>query len=257
MSAHSIDTVAAIASDAGAVLQRRFPESVAYSANAAQDLVAALDAEVEELILARLRAQYPRDRIHSEEAGPTHGTGDRRWIVDPLDGTANFVFGVPYFAVSIACEESGRITLGVVYNPMTNELFHSGGEGAFLGGRPIRCSDRSDLRECLVIAGVSMIPDNLRRHLDEWGKLFEQQRKGLALLSPALNLCNVARGRADVFVDFGSSLHGHSAAAFILQNAGGAVTNYDFTPWDHTTAGVVATNGRVDEQLAQLRSRPG
>ena len=257
MTTDDIHALAAIATEAGEILRQRFHEGVAYSTKAPQDLVADADREVEGLILSRLRAQRPGDGIDSEETGATSGGGDRIWIVDPLDGTANFIFGVPYFAVSIACQEGDRITLGVVYNPMTDELFHSGGDGAFLNARPIRCSARDDLRECLVVAGVSLIPENLERHLDEWGELFEQQRKGLALLSPALNICNVACGRTDVFLDFGSSRHGHSAAAFILQNAGGSVTTYDFSPWDHMTTGIVATNGKVGGQLAEARGQSG
>lgn len=87
-----------------------------------------------------------------------------------------------------------------------------------------------------------MVPANIARMLAEWNGLFSRHKKGLALLAPALNICHVACGRTDVFVDFGSEMTGHAAAAFILENAGGKVSNYDFTPWDHRSKGIVASN---------------
>jgi len=246
--------IATVAREAGAVLKRRFGEGSAYSEKGRWDLVSDVDFEVEELIVSRIADAFPEDRIFSEEAGLGGNGGERLWIVDPLDGTANFIFGVPHFAVSVALEDEGQIVAGAVLNPVSDELYFSAGDRSYLNDRQIRCSERAELSEALVSVGVSMIPANLERILAEWRGLFERQRKGLALLSPALNICAVACGRTDVFIDFGSEMEGHAAAAFILQNAGGRVSNYDFTPWDHGSKGIIASNGELHGNLKEVTS---
>ncbi len=248
--------LSALARDAGAVLRRRYRDGFSYSEKARWDLVSEADLEVEELIASHLRRHFPADAFVSEEGAAQAPDADRRWIVDPLDGTANFVFGVPHFAVSVALEVQGQVVAGVVYNPVADELYLSCEEGvSLLNGRRITCSERDSLADALVAVGVSLIPANLERVLREWRSLFDVQRKGLPLLSPALNLCNVARGRTDVFLDFGSEMTGHAAGAFIVQNAGGTVTNYDFTPWDHRSRGVVASGQRLHPALAAMAGR--
>jgi myo-inositol-1(or 4)-monophosphatase len=240
----------AVVRDAGAELKRRFAQRAAYAEKERSHLVTDADREVEQFIVSRLTQAFPGDRIFAEEAGGSEGRGDRLWIVDPLDGTANFVFGVPYFAVSIALEQAGRIVCGICFNPIADELYYSEGGVALLNDRPIRCSDCDRLDQALVTAGASLVPTNLRRLLGQWERVFDTHRKGLALLAPSLNICNVARGRTDAFIDFGSMMEGHAAAAFILQSAGGRVTNYDFTPWDHRTAGVIAAGRKLHDALA-------
>lgn len=244
--------VTALVQEAGAVLRERFSRGAAYSEKERYHLVSDVDEEVERLITDRISAAFPEDGIIGEESRRDQPEARRVWLVDPLDGTANFVFGVPYFAVSIALEDNGHIITGAVFNPMTDELYYSERGVSTLNEEQIHCSSRESLAECLVSAGLSMIPGNVRRMLDEWRPVFESQRKGLALLSPALNICNVARGRTDAFLDFGSEMTGHSATAFILQNAGGSVSNYDLTPWDHRSKGIIACNGRLHGQLAQI-----
>ncbi len=241
------------AKKAGAVLKRNFGKSFTYSSKAPGDFVTETDLEVEKLLIDAISRKYPGDAIFSEESG---GAPDakRRWIIDPLDGTANFVFGVPHIGVSMALEENGRITKGVVLNPISDELYFSDGDGvALLNGQPVKCSERANPADCLVTVGVSMTPAKVTKMLSEWKPLFEQHKKGLALLAPALNICHVACGRTDIFVDPGSEMTGHAAAAFILQNAGGRASNYDFTEWDHRTKGIVASNALVHDQLRVLK----
>ena len=241
-----------LATDAGAVIKQRFGERVAFQEKARYDLVSDVDKEVEALIVSRIRDAFPGDAIWSEEMGRSGADGERLWLVDPLDGTANFLFGVPHVAVSIAIAERGQITHGVVHNPLSDELFFAEAGAALLNGRPITCSDRAELNGCLVSVGLSMIPANVERVMHDWRRLFEVQKTGLALLAPALNICAVACGRTDAFIDFGSSATGHAAAAFVLQQAGGKATNYDFTEWDCRTTGIVASNGRLHADLEAL-----
>jgi len=240
--------------DAGEILRAAFGRAVAHEAKAPGDLVADVDRKVEGFLISRIVETHPCKSFWSEEAGSVGPATESRWILDPLDGTANFIAGVPHFGISIALERAGRIVEGYVYQPITDELYHASeaSDGAFLNGEPIAVSDTDTLSDALVVFGFSANMTNIHRYHDEWGGAFDSCRKGLGLLAPALNLCNVARGRIDAFIDFGSSMEGQAAAALIVQHAGGTVQNYDGSPWDHRTVGVVATNAGLPETLSAL-----
>jgi len=239
--------VRTILREAGGLLRTRFRHSVHYEAKARYDLVSDVDREVEALMLARLGEIDPDAAVHSEEVGAVGRPGRSRWILDPLDGTANFIFGVPYFSISLGLEQRGRIVAGYVYSPIADELYHTSGiDGeACLNGQPIAVSKTQSLDEALVVFGFSAQMDRIQRYRDDWPDLFERCRKGLGLLAPSLNICNVARGRIDGFIDHGSSMEGHAAAALILANAGGVVRNYDRSEWDHRSQGIVAVNAAL------------
>ena len=168
--------------------------------------------------------------------------------MDSLDGTANFIFGVPYFCTSIALEREGKITLAVVYNPVTEELFEAYEEKSEVrcNGVPICVSKTSLLHEARVVFGFSANFKNINRYYSDWGTVFDGCLKGLGLLSPAMNLCNVARGRTDVFIDFGCSVEEQAAGGYILQRAGGNSLNYDRSPWNHYQTGIVGTNRHLE-----------
>lgn len=151
-----------------------------------------------------------------------------------MDGTANFIFGVPYFCTYIALEKKGKITLAAVYNPITEELFetYEGKFGVFCNGVPINVSDIKLLQNARVVFGFSANFKNINRYHSEWSSVFDNSLKGLGLLSPAMNLCNVARGRTDAFIDFGCSQEGQIAGGYILEKAGGKILNYDKSQWN-------------------------
>ena len=109
----------------------------------------------------------------------------------------------------------------------------------------ISVSENEDISNCLAVFGFSANFDNIQRYYKEWSCIFDNAKKAMPLMSPALNICNVARGRTDFFINFGSSVEGHAAAAFILKNAGGIVYNYDFSEWNHNIKGIIATNRSV------------
>ena len=239
------ERIQSILRDAGEILEAAFGRAVAHEVKAPGDLVADVDRQVEEFLISRIAQAHPCKSFWSEEAGSVGPTTESRWILDPLDGTANFIAGVPHFGISVALEQAGRIIEGYVYQPITDELYHASeaSDGGFLNGKPIAVSGTDALSDALVVFGFSANMTNIRRYHEEWVNVFDRCRKGLGLLAPALNLCNLARGRIDAFIDFGSSMEGQAAAALILQRAGGTVQNYDRSPWDHRTVGVVATNG--------------
>ncbi len=245
--------------DVGEKMRTRFEAGQRYSVKGRGELVGEADIEAEEKLVAGLKSLYPKDSVYSEEAGGTDGQSEFRWIIDPLDGTAYFIAGVPYFAISLAREKSGQIIDAYVLNPISDELYCSSHESgrSFLNEREIRVSEAADIGEALIGFGFSARMDAIHRYSEDWGTVFDQCRKGLPLIAPALTICNVARGRLDAFLDFGSSMEGHAAAAFILTNAGGAVFNYDLSTFDHTTKGVAACNARLyREFFAARRTAP-
>jgi fructose-1,6-bisphosphatase/inositol monophosphatase family enzyme len=143
------DFLISFARDAGAVLRASFGKSFAYTSKAPGEFVTDAEMEVEKLIISAISRKYPGDAIFSEESGGSENV-QRRWIIDPLDGTTNFIFGVPHIAVSIALEERGSITKGVVFNPVSDELYFSEEGVSLLNDRPVKCSNRARLAECLV-----------------------------------------------------------------------------------------------------------
>lgn len=230
--------------EAGGILKNKYFSSFTVHEKEKGHLAADTDIEVELFLKEQLKNIDKSIGFYGEETGGKE-SGEQRWIVDSLDGTANFIFGVPYFCTSIALEKDKRIILAMVYSPVTDELFEACDKnpGAFCNGTPIHVSVINYLQEARVVFGFSANFKNISRYHSEWGVVFDKCQKGLGLLSPALNLCNVARGRINAFIDFGCSMEGQAAGGYILEKAGGKILNYDKSIWNHCEIGVIATNG--------------
>jgi fructose-1,6-bisphosphatase/inositol monophosphatase family enzyme len=239
----------------GRMMRQRFDAGQNYSVKSRGEFVCDIDTDAEEKLIGGIKSLYPDDPIYSEEAGQTTGESKFRWLIDPLDGSACFIAGVPYFAISMAREKEREIVEGYVFNPISEELYYSSLESgrSFLNGREVKVSDTREIRDALVGFGFSARMDAIHRYYEEWREVFDLCRKGLPLIVPSLTLCNVARGRLDAFLDFGSSMEGHAAAAFILLNAGGTVWNYDLSQFDHRVKGVAACNAELRQALFRTR----
>ncbi len=247
-----------IVREAGKILADRFRQGDRASEKERFHLVTNADRDIEQLLINRLRSLFPGDGFVGEEGGEIPGNSGARWVIDPLDGTTDFVMGKPYFSVSLAREEGGQIVGGYVYNPISDEFYHStqDNEGSYLNGNRISVSRTSDLREALVVFGFSARMERIRRYYQEWQGIFEGCRKGVGWTTPALTLCNVARGRIDVFIDFGASPVGHAAASFILKNAGGMVRSYDLSEYNHGREGVIGFTPGLLAELQKKRDGP-
>ncbi len=242
-----MDSVRAIIINAGKILRDKYMSSFMIHEKEKRHLAADVDMEVELFLKEQLYKIDASIEFYGEETGGAE-TENQRWIVDSLDGTANFIFGVPYFCTSIALERESRIVFAAVYNPITEELFEAYEEKseAYCDCIPISVSKTSLLQEARVGFGFSANFKNINRYHSEWGIVFDGCLKGLGLLSPAMNLCNVARGRIDAFIDFGCSMEGQAAGGYILQKAGGSLLNYDRSTWKHYETGVIGTNGHLE-----------
>ncbi|MBC8378149.1 MAG: hypothetical protein H8E62_03155 [Planctomycetes bacterium] len=234
-------TIHKILIEAGDILKEKYRQTQSPYEKQRWELATETDVEIERLLVERLRQAFKSDGFIGEECGTQSGGTQRVWIIDPIDGTTNFIMGKPYFSISVALEESGEITEGYVYNPISDELYYStkvSGK-SFLNEQPISVSQTSEIGQSLVVFGFSAKMQAIQQYYQDWQRLFTDCRKGVGWIAPALTLCNVARGRIDVFVDSGASTFGHSAGAFILKNAGGTLFNYDMADYSHQSIGIV------------------
>lgn len=197
-----------------------------------RNLVSEMDKGAEERIISIIRRNYPGHAILAEESGGSLAPAEYRWIIDPLDGTTNYLHGVPIFSVSIGIERRGELIAGVVYDPNQDEIFTAEkGAGAFLNGRQLKVSTSSVLSESLLVTGfpynVTENPDNAVEHFVH----FLMEARGVRRLgSAAIDLCYVAAGRFDGFWEVSLSPWDMAAGALLVQEAGGRITDMAGAP---------------------------
>jgi myo-inositol-1(or 4)-monophosphatase len=225
------------------------------------NLVTEMDQRAEALILGRLRGAFPDDAILAEEHGAAGGRSGRRWIVDPLDGTTNYAHGLPLFGVSIALEEARRLVLGVVYDPMRDELFvGERGGGATLNEAPIRVSATRSIDASLLVTGF---PYNIREtadtNLPEYAAMSLRARAVRRLGSAVIDLAYVACGRFDGYWELRLGAWDVAAGAVLVDEAGGRITGVDGGALDVDAPTLLATNGLIHDAmlatLAEIRRR--
>jgi myo-inositol-1(or 4)-monophosphatase len=239
----------AVAREAGRQLRDAFagPLVNVTAKSSPTDLVSEADHAAERLIRDRLAAARPGDGFLGEEGGDEQGTTSLRWVVDPLDGTINFLFGIPQWAVSIACEDVDGTVAGVIYDPMRDELWSAERGGpALLDGRPIRSSTREDLATALVATGFGYDADVRKLQADVAGRLLPRVRDIRRFGSAALDLAWTAAGRYDAYYERGLNAWDRAAGELICAGAGLAVR--DLAPAPPAGDGVlVAPHALVDE----------
>jgi myo-inositol-1(or 4)-monophosphatase len=194
--------------------------------SSATDLVTEIDQQVERLIIERILARRPHDGVLGEEGGGRAGRSGVRWVIDPIDGTTNFVYRIPAFAVSIAAEVRGSTQAGVVAVPGFGELFEaSAGGGARCNGVPIACSTKAELPTALIATGFSYQPARRVEQGAALARLLGRVRDVRRLGAAAVDLCSVACGRVDGYYESGLNAWDFAAGALIAAEAGALVTD--------------------------------
>lgn len=244
-----------LAREAGAI-QRAGYEAEHEIATKSQlvDLVTEVDRACEAHIVENLARARPLDSVLAEEGSGTERAGAAyRWVIDPLDGTTNYAHGYPRFAVSIAVERAGAQAIGVVYDPLLDELYHAlAGGGAFRNGRRIRVSAERELGRALVATGFAydkarMDDDNTREFRAFLKRAREVRRDG----SAALDLCYVAGGRFDAFWEYKLAPWDVAAGTLIVTEAGGRVTDTLGGASFRSGRAVLASNGAIHEAMLE------
>ena len=248
------------AREAGHLLAERFGRSIRISNKSELDLVTESDLASERLIIDRIKTYYPRHAILAEESGAS-APADRerqsewRWIIDPLDGTTNYAHGYPCFCVSIGLELNGRMQIGVIFDPLRDELFAAeSGDGVTLNGHRVKVSPTGNLNGALLCTGF---PYDVRER-GEFARHFANfimnaqavRRDG----SAALDLAYVACGRFDGFWEEGLHPWDVAAGVLMIEEAGGRVTHYDGSAFDIQSAPILASNGRIHDQMMRVLS---
>ena len=217
------------------------------------DFVSEVDRRAEQLIIDVLSKAYPDHAILAEESGE-QGDSEYRWIIDPLDGTTNYLHGFPQFAVSVALEHKGVLDQGIVYDPLRQELFSaSRGEGAWLDDRRIRVTKRNTLEGALIGTGF---PFRSLNRLDTYIEIFRQLTAVTAGIrrpgSASLDLAYVASGRLDGFWEYGLELWDTAAGALLIREAGGYVSDMDSGVSRLDSGNIVAGNPAVHDLLLDV-----
>src|SRR5262245_28590370 len=220
------------------------------------NLVTEMDARAEGVVIEHLLRAFPADGVLAEESGARPGASGRRWIIDPLDGTTNYAHGVPIWAVSIALEEAGRVSLGVVFDPCHGELFVAErGAGATVNGAPLTISRATALDESLLATGFPYgIRDTTDTNLPEYAAFCLRTRGVRRMGSAVLYLAWVAAGRLDGYWELRLGAWDAAAGALLVEEAGGRVTDLMGGPLDVDAPSIAASNGHIhDEMLRTLQ----
>jgi myo-inositol-1(or 4)-monophosphatase len=250
---------------AGDGLMRHFRERdrLVVEQKGPADFVTTADLESQAVLLGALGPAFPDHGFLAEEklaAGEAEAVA--RFVVDPLDGTTNFLHGVPHFAVAIAFERSGEVVAGVVFDPAKDEMFVAEvGRGAYLNGQRLRVSTAEDLSGALVGTGIPHrnAPHRHDSYLKTLGGVMREAAGVRRIAAAALDLAYVAAGRFAAFFEYGLSRWDVAAAGLLVQEAGGRVTQPDGAPGYLESGDVLATNGRLHERMLNLvaAARPG
>ena len=230
---------------AGKLLRENFEKPLEVDAMHAHDIKLELDRRTQRLIEYHILARHPGHAILGEE-GNTQGTSDCEWIIDPLDGTVNYFYGIPHFATTIAVRRHNEILAGVIHDPMRDETWTvEAGGPALLNGRKIEVSTRTDLQECIISMGVSKTIDSINSTLPAFNRAIGQVKKMRMLGSAALDIAYVATGRLDAYLEGTISLWDIAAGLLLVPAAGGTVDLHPH-PDNPNKFRITATSGRAD-----------
>lgn len=245
--------------EAGAFLKQRFSQQLVPDLESHNDVKLPEDKESERRIIDVLHRYFPTHTIFSEEVGVIRRDDEYLWIVDPLDGTNNYFIGYPYFSVSIALQHAGEVVLGVVYNPISEQLFWAEkGSGAYLNGKRLQVNRRTELHKAVgtYIRGR----DSVTREQElDFTKPFAMKTKRLMrTIAPALDWCLLAHGWIDYVVMQRSGIMDVAAGILIAQEAGALVTDWEGTvyqqqPFDEMDLpSLIASNGVLHNEIKSL-----
>ena len=257
---NQIDIAIDVAKEAGALQLESIDKSYAVEQKGPIDIVTEIDRKSEDIIVNRFEKEFPSYDILTEEGSGRRKDSKRRWIIDPLDGTVNYKHGYPYFGVSIALEENGKVVIGVVYIPKLNELFIAEEKGgAELNGRTIHVSTETEMTRTLLATGFTYNLEDLssRRNMDHFEDFMLNsqaiRRAGMA----AGDLSYVACGRLDGTWQMSLKPWDMAAGALIVLEAGGSVTDLSGGKFDIYKSEVLASNGHIHYNMIDILNGRG
>jgi myo-inositol-1(or 4)-monophosphatase len=244
-----LDAAENAARAAGKLLRENFHHRQRVNAVAAHDIKLEIDVQAQELITKLLLEEFSGHALYGEEGIVGDQASDYQWIVDPLDGTVNYFYGIPHFCISIALRLHNQISVGVIYDPVRDEMWAGQkGEVSTLNGRPIHVSNRSELAEAVLSIGLAKTGETINKNFPLLQQMIHRVRKCRVLGSAALDMAYVACGRLDAYIETGISLWDIAAGWLLVENAGGTV---DLRPRENMNDkySIVASNGLINLKL--------
>ena len=241
-----LEAAAQAARSAGELLRQHFGAPLEVNAFEAHDIKLDLDVRSQDLITRLLLDRFPGHAIYGEEGLAGNQESECQWIVDPIDGTVNYFYSIPHFCISIALRERGEIIVGVIYDPMRDELWQAERGGvATLNGAPIAVSARTRLSDAILSVGFSKTKTTINAGLPLLEKYITRARKCRLMGSAALDLAYVSCGRLDAYIEQSVSLWDVAAGKLLVECAGG---KFEMTPRTDNPdkISVVASSGRID-----------
>jgi myo-inositol-1(or 4)-monophosphatase len=246
---HYLDAAEKAARAAGKLLRENFQRRQRVKAVAAHDIKLEIDVRAQELIGKLLLEEFPGHALYGEEGIVGDQSSEHQWIVDPLDGTVNYFYGIPHFCISIALRLRREVVVGVIYDPVRSEMWTGQrGDVSALNGAPIHVSDRAELAKAVISIGLAKTGETINTNFPLFQQMIHRVRKCRVLGSAALDLAYVACGRFDAYIETGISLWDIAAGSLLVENAGGTV---DLRPRQNMKDkySIVASNGLIDLKL--------
>jgi myo-inositol-1(or 4)-monophosphatase len=246
---HYLDAAEKAARAAGELLRSEFNRPRQVNHREAHDIKLQIDVDAQNLITDLLLKKFPDHALYGEEGVVGDQSSAHQWVVDPLDGTVNYFYRIPHFCVSIALRFKGEIIIGVIYDPLRNEIWSAQkGEKPRLNGEQFRVSDRADLAEAVISVGLAKTSRSIDTNLPLLQEMVHRVRKCRVLGSAALDMAYVACGRFDAYIEQGISLWDIAAGWILVETAGGSV---DLRPRPDMKDkySIVASNGLIDLKL--------
>ncbi len=246
---HYLEAATKAARAAGELLCHNFRRPQQVNAAEAHDIKLKIDVETQELITGLLLKQFPHHALYGEEGIVGDQSSEHQWVVDPLDGTVNYFYRIPHFCVSIALRYKGEIIVGVIYDPIRDEMWTGQkGEEPNLNGHPFRVSDRADLAEAVISVGLSKTGVTIESGMPVLQQMVHRARKCRLMGSAALDMAYVACGRFDAYIEQGISLWDIAAGWLLVETAGGKV---ELNPRQDMKDkySIIASNGILDLKL--------
>jgi myo-inositol-1(or 4)-monophosphatase len=248
-----LDFLIDVSKQAGAYLLSQAGKELLVEHKGRIDLVTHADKTSQEMIIKTIEKKFPNHAIIAEEGYDKRGKEGFAWYIDPIDGTTNFVHGVPMFCVSIALYKEAVPLIGVCYNPATQEIFHAEkGKGSFLNGKRIQVSATGNLIDALVATGFPYKRENMKKIINCFFNVLSRVQGIRRFGSAALDLCCVACGRFDAFWEMELKPWDMAAGVLILEEAGGRITGMEGTGFDLNSGNIAASNKIIHNNFLQL-----
>ena len=241
------------AKKAGRILARDFGEieNLQIKSKSIGDFVTSADLKVEQSLLETLKYYYPKANYITEESGSIKGEGETI-VIDPIDGTSNFIHGIPHVAIVIGKIVNEQITDGVIYNPILNEFFWSSkGKGSWCNNSRLRVSNRQNFSDCLIGTGLPFGERIYKNYLSEIDEILKSSAGIRRLGSAGLDLAYVASGKLDGFWERDLNLWDVSTGVLLVKEAGGIISKIDGNTWETNSRDLVASNNKIHNELVE------